>query len=103
LEAGIDAPSSCAAREIDMGRRGSRAGLGSGAGVGALPCPMRKDGRGTCWTGVGSVSRRSRTFIEGARMGVRMAVGVDTRILVRWCRGRGSENGGGTTRESWKA
>jgi hypothetical protein len=65
--------------------------------VGALPCPMRKDGRGIGWTGVGLVSRRSRTFIEGAsaRMGVRMVVGADTRIFGRWCRGRGGENGGG--------
>jgi hypothetical protein len=52
LEAGIGAPSSCAAREIDRGRRGSRAGLGRGA----LPRPVREDGGGAGWTGAGSAS-----------------------------------------------
>jgi hypothetical protein len=86
----IGTPNSCMAREIDRGRRGSRAVLGLVAPGWrhslSLCARMAEAQAGWGW---------GRCHGGGGGGGGVMAVVAGTRILGRWCRGRGGENGEG--------
>jgi hypothetical protein len=74
LEAGIDAPSSCAAREIDRGGEDREWDWGERRRGGGTPSPYAQGWRRHMLDGGGVGVTGSQTFIEGvgARMAVRM-------------------------------